>query len=255
MPTTRNRTSKTIVTTHPKILRRPGRQGLLRFLALALLTLLPLLSARPAAAQVALAGKASTLGLGAELHAGLNANLNLRVGVNQYDYSDRREESGIDYDAEAKLRSSTLMLDWFPLAGGFHVTAGLLRNDTKVDGASVPDASGIYNIGGVPVPASQVGTLRARVDFDQQVPYAGLGWGNPIRSGSRFSIYFDAGVVFQGQPRVRLAADLPPGSPLNNPIARQALDILLQAEAREIEEDIEQYDKYPVIALGFAYRF
>lgn len=218
-------------------------------------TLLLVLSARPAAAQLALAGKASTLGLGAELHAGLNPNLNLRLGLNRYTYSDRREESGIEYDAEAKLRSSTLMLDWFPLAGGFHLTGGLVRNDSAVDGSSLPPPSGIYNIGGVPVPASQVGTLRARVDFDQQVPYAGLGWGNPIHSGSRFSVYFDAGIVFQGQPRVRLAADLPPGSPLNNPVARQALEILLQAEAREIEHDLEKYDKYPVLALGLAYRF
>lgn len=224
-------------------------------LRLALPALLLLAAALPARAEVALGAKASTLGLGAELHVGLHPNFNLRLGANQYSYSDRREESGIEYDAEAKLRSATLLLDWFPLAGGFHLTGGLVRNDTHVDGESVPPASGVYVIGDVPVPVALVGTLQARVEFDQQVPYAGLGWGNPIGSGRKLTFYFDAGVVFQGEPQVRLTPNLPPGSPLNDPIARQALEILLQAEARELESDLEKYDKYPVVALGLAYRF
>jgi hypothetical protein len=222
---------------------------------LALPALLLLTSALPAKAQVALAGKASTLGLGAELHVGLNPNFNVRLGANQYTYSDRREESGIEYDAEAKLRSATLILDWFPLSGGFHLTGGLVRNDTHVDGESIAPDSGVYIIGRVPVPVALVGTLQARVEFDQQVPYAGLGWGNPIGSGRKLSFYFDLGVVFQGEPQVRLTPNLPSGSPLNDPVARQALEILLQAEARELEADLEKYDKYPVVALGLAYRF
>jgi len=222
---------------------------------LAGLTLLAALGPSPARAQVAVAAKAGTLGAGVELHVRLLSQLNLRAGLNRYSYSDRRKESDIEYDAEARLRNETLLLDWFPLSGGFHLTAGALRNDNEANGKSLSPPSGFYNLGGVPVPASQVGTLRAKVDFDQNVPYAGLGWGNPVREGRRLSFYFDAGVVFQGKPHVRLAADIPPGSPLNDPVARQALEILLRAEARDIEDDLEKYDQYPVVSLGLAYRF
>jgi hypothetical protein len=223
--------------------------------ALALAVLAAVLAGGAAQAQLALAVKAGTLGAGLEVTGGLNPHFNLRLGLNRYDYSSQRKESGIDYDAKAQLRNSTLLVDWYPLWRGFHLTGGLVRNDNVVDGRSRTPGSGVYVLGGVPVPASQVGTLRAGVDFDPQVPYAGLGWGNPINTDGRLSFYLDLGVVFQGKPRVGLAAEIPAGSPLNNPVARQALEVLLQAEARDIEDDLKSYDKYPVVALGLAYRF
>jgi hypothetical protein len=49
---------------------------------------------------------------------------------------------------------------------------------------------------------------------------------------------------------------LPPGSPiLTVPGARELLEVQLEREAREIEEDIADYDLYPVVAVGVSYRF
>lgn len=221
------------------------------FALAAFVSLLP--SAR---AEVALAGKAGTLGLGAELTAGLSPQWNVRLGANAFDYSERREVSDIEYDGEARLRNATAFLDWHPGGGGFRLTGGLLYNGNEVLGSSLPPASGFYDIGGVPVPVGFVGTLDAKAEFDTFAPYAGLGFGNAVAPGKKLGFFVDLGVVFQGEADVTLTPVIPAGSPINTvPGAREALDILLEREARDLEEEASDYDLYPVLAIGLSYRF
>ncbi len=224
--------------------------------ALVVLSVLSIFAlASPARAEVGIAASAGTLGIGAELSISGAGQWEGRLGIHGYDYSERREESGIEYDAEASLRNATAMVDWHPGGRGFRLTGGLVYNDTEVTGRSLPPASGFYDIGGVPVPVGLVGTLDAKVDFDPVVPYAGLGWGRAPRSGSGFGLTLDLGVVFQGAGEVTLTPRIPAGSPLNEPVAREALQILIDRETRELQEDVDEYDLYPVVALGVSYRF
>jgi hypothetical protein len=208
-----------------------------------------------ASAEVGIAGTAGTLGLGAELTIGGASQIEGRLGIHGYEYSERREASDIEYDGEASLRTVTGFLDWHPGGRGFRLTGGLVYNATEVTGSSLPPDSGVYDIGGVPVPVALVGTLDGKVEFDPIVPYAGLGWGRAPGSGSGFGVTLDLGVIFQGEGEVTLTPIIPAGSPLNDPLARQALQILLDREARELQEDIVDYDMYPVVSLGISYRF
>lgn len=224
-----------------------------RLLPLVLLLLVP---AAGQAAEFALGAKAGTLGFGAELTAGIHERLDFRLGVQGFDYSERREASDIEYDAEAEARSANAFLDWHPFGGGFRLTGGALYNDSEVLGQSLVPASGTYDIGGIPVPANLIGTLAGRIEFDPIVPYAGLGWGNALQSQRALSFSLDLGVAFIGAGDVTLTPQIPAGSPLNDPIARALLDIQLEREARDIEEDLENdYDMYPVLSIGLAYRF
>lgn len=214
------------------------------------------LCAAPGEAEVAIAAKAGTLGLGAELAFGLSSQVDARFGGNLFTYSDRREASDIEYDAEAKLRTATALLDWHPGGHGFRLTGGVVYNGTKVEGSSLPPASGSYIIGGVPVPVNLVGTLDAEAEFDPVVPYLGLGWGSPTRSDRKVSFFADLGVVFQGKADVTLIPRIPANSPINTtPGARDALNILLRREEQDLEDDAADYDLYPVIAIGLSYRF
>jgi len=77
-----------------------------------LTVLLGIFWAAPGQAEVAIAAKAGTLGAGAELTLGIAPRLSARVGANAFNYSDRREASQIEYDAEARLRTATGLLDW-----------------------------------------------------------------------------------------------------------------------------------------------
>lgn len=233
-----------------------GRSGIGRIGFGMAAALLWILAAAPGRAEVAIAGKAGTLGAGVELTAGLSRQINVRLGANAYTYSDRREVSDIEYDGEAKLRTGTALLDWHPGGGGFRLTGGAVYNDTTFEADSLPPASGIYNIGGVPVPVSLVGTLDATAEFDPVVPYAGLGWGNAVASNKRVGFFIDLGVVFQGKADVKLSPNIPANSPINTtPGAREALDILLRLEERDLEEEAADYDLYPVVAIGLSYKF
>lgn len=210
----------------------------------------------PGQAQVAVSAKAGTLGAGVELTLGLGPQLNARLGANGYDHSDRQEASDIEYDAEARLRTFTGLLDWHPGGRGFRLTGGAVYNNTEIEGSSLPPASGTYDIGGVPVPASILGTLDGTIEFDPVVPYAGLGWGNAVAAGRGWGFSFDLGVIFQGEAEVTLTPVLPAGSPINTtPGAREALQILLDREEQDIEGDAADYDLYPVVSFGVSYRF
>lgn len=208
-----------------------------------------------ARADVGIAGTAGTLGLGIELTVGGSGQIQGRLGVHGYNYSERREASDIEYDGEASLRTANAFVDWHPGGRGFRLTGGLVFNNTEVTGSSLPPASGFYDIGGVPVPAALLGTLDAKVDFDPIVPYAGLGWGRAPGSGSGFGVTLDLGVIFQGEGEITLTPVIPAGSPLNNPVAREALQILIDREERELQDDVDDYDMYPVVSLGISYRF
>lgn len=214
-------------------------------------------AASPGAAEVALGAKAGTLGAGAELTVGLSRQLNTRLGVNGFNYSDeRREVSEIEYDSEASLRTATALLDWHPGGRGFRLTGGLVYNDTEVTGNSLPPASGVYDLGGVPVPVSILGTLDAKADFEPVVPYVGLGWGNAVAEGKTLGFFIDLGVIFQGEANVELTPNLPANSPINTtPGARDALEILLSREERDLEAEASDYDLYPVVSIGLSYRF
>jgi hypothetical protein len=220
------------------------------------LALLAVLLPAPGRAEVALAAKAGTLGAGVELTVGLSPQLNARFGANAYNYSDRREASGILYDGEAKLRTGTAFLDWHPGGHGFRLTGGLVYNDTTIEGSSLPPASGTYDIGGVPVPVRLVGTLDATAEFDPLVPYAGIGWGNAVATGKKAGFFIDLGVIFQGKADVTLIPIIPADSPINTtPGARELLDVLLRREEQDLEDQAADYDLYPVVAIGFSYRF
>lgn len=213
-------------------------------------------SAAPGEAQVALGAKASTLGGGVELTLGISPQVNARLGANAYTYSDRREVSQIEYDAEANLRTGTLFLDWHPGGRGFRLTGGLVYNDTQVEGRSIAPPSGTYDIGGLPVPVSLVGTLDATAEFDPVVPYAGIGWGNAVAPNKKVGFFVDLGVVFSGEADVTLIPRIPADSPINTtPGAREVLDVLLRREEQDLEEDAADYDLYPVVAIGVTYRF
>lgn len=226
-------------------------------LATGALVLTGALLAAPGRAEVAVAGKAGSLGLGLELTASLSPQWNVRVGANGFDYTDEnRKVSQITYDATAKLRNATALLDWHPGGRGFRFSGGLVYDGNQLEGSSKPSASGFYDIGGVPVPTTFITRLDGKIDFDPVVPYVGLGWGNAVAPGSRLRGFLDAGVFFQGRGRAKLTPIIPAGSPINStPGAREALDILLRREESDIEDDVADYTVYPVVSFGLSYRF
>jgi len=201
-----------------------------------------LASGNAAAFDIGLGIKGGLLGYGPEVTAGLSEHFNVRLGQNTYSYKTEVEETDITYDGELDWKSTALLLDWHPFAGTFRLTAGLVSNRNAIRLTATPTSN--QTIGGTTYTPAQIGTLSGDVTFDKRVPYFGLGWGNAVGKGFPLGVNFEIGVLKQGSPKVNLSSS-------NTAVSQSDLD----AEAREAEEDMSEYDTYPVIALGLSYRF
>lgn len=201
-----------------------------------------LLAAPMALADIGLGVKAGTLGLGVEGTVGLAAGLNVRAGLNSfsYDYSDSAGD--VDYEIDLDLKSYALLLDWHPFAGTVKLTAGVLSNKNGATMTATP--TGSATIGGTSYPAGTAGQLRGEMDFKSTAPYAGIGWGNAAGTARGLGVSVELGVLFQGAPDVTLTS--------SNPAVSQSD---LDAEAREIEDDLSGFKTYPVISFGLSYQF
>ena len=62
----------------------------------------------------------------------------MRAGGNYLNFSDTLTSAGISYDAALNFRSAEASVEWFPLAGGFHISPGaLLYNDNQITGGGM----------------------------------------------------------------------------------------------------------------------
>ena len=205
-----------------------------------------LFAASQASAEGAGVGiKVSSLGIGAEFTKALTPRVNVRVGGNFFNYSYSGSEDDIDYDFELKLKSFTGLVDLHPTGGSFRLSGGFLANSNKLDAIGV--TSGTYSIGNGSYTSAQVGTLSGKIDFKKSAPYAGIGFGNAAK-GKGVGVTFDVGVVFQGAPRVSLTAT---GTASSN----QTFQNDLRMEQTSLQEDLNVFKHYPVVALGISYRF
>ncbi|KPK01080.1 MAG: hypothetical protein AMK71_06950, partial [Nitrospira bacterium SG8_35_4] len=138
------------------------------------------------------------------------------------------------------------LLDWHPFKGSFRVSGGVLYNGNEIDADARSSAT--YEIGNTTYSASQVGKLTGEIDFNTIAPYAGIGWDTSFGKNKRFGLLADLGVMYQGSPEVDFTA--------HGPIAtNQAFRNNLASEEKNIENEIDEYEYYPVISIGFAYRF
>ena len=191
--------------------------------------------------RFAVAGKLSTLGVGAEVTTRITSNINLRFGANafSYDYSDK--ESDIEYDFDLDLLSGSVLLDWYPFHGGFRLSGGVLVNQNELDMEAKPTLS--YTIGSKTYTSDEVGTLEGSMDFKAVAPYAGIGWGNAVGKNKKLGFLFDLGVVFQGSPDVELVANglLTPDPTFQADLAR---------EEQDLKDELDKYKYYPLVAFG-----
>ena len=188
----------------------------------------------------------STLGLGLEAGARINETFGLRFGGNWFSLDADREINDVDYDADATLASVGALVDYHPFQGGFRLSGGLRFNFNEADLTGRPNED--VEIGDVVFDADDVGTLDGDVSFDVLAPYLGVGYGAALLDGS-LSIGFDLGVMYQGKADVSLDAEdgLLEGDAV--------LEANLAVEEEDVEDDLEDFQFYPVVGLAVVYRF
>ncbi|MDH3394386.1 MAG: hypothetical protein OEL66_10290 [Desulfobulbaceae bacterium] len=204
-------------------------------------------AAHAAEPTLAIGPQISTMGLGIVGIAKINTDLSARLSAQTFSYDISGVESGVDYDADLKLMSGLIAGDWFPAKGNFRITAGALINGNELE-MTGKATGGTYTIGDTTYTAAEVGNLDGTVEFNNLAPYLGIGWGNPFNNQSNWSFSYDIGVVFQGSPDVSYNVN---GTLANNAAFRAELE----KERQELENELDEYQYYPVLAVGLNYRF
>jgi hypothetical protein len=190
--------------------------------------------------------KAGTLGIGGEVAWRPIEWLDIRGGVNFYDFDDTASYAGIDYDGTLSLDNYYLTGNLrFPLSP-FRLTAGIYVNNNEVSLVSQDMAE--FPIGNNPIPYSpaDVGTLTGNASFDSPSPYVGAGFDFDILD--RLGMSLDFGVLLQGEPVVSLSAD---GLLANDP----AFLADLNDEVANVTSELSDLKAYPVVSLGVHFNF
>lgn len=187
--------------------------------------------------------KAGTYGWGADFGVALTDLWTVRGSFHRLDVSESESIDDIDYDADLELGGEGILVDLFPMRGQFRLTAGVFSNRNDLALLAVPTTD--VEIGNNTYTPAEIGTLTTGVGFDDTAPYLGLGWGNVARGSSRVRFVFDVGVLLQGSPEV---APITASAGMVDPAD-------LDLERFDIEDDLEDFDLWPVLNLGIAIRF
>lgn len=179
------------------------------------------------AADWGIGARAGTLGLGVDISRSFTPFFNARIGVNGYEYDFDVDGDQIDYDGDIELDSYHALVDFHPFTGGFRLTGGLVRNNNQVV------ATGTTSGGG---------EADAKVEWDKNAPYAGIGWGNHTSGFVPLSFSIDLGVMAHGDADATVNS-----AALSDSEERD--------EEQAIEDDLSDYDLYPVVSAGLIFRF
>jgi len=146
----------------------------------------------------------STLGAGAEVGVSLSSRLNVRGGVNIFQYNRGFNHDGITYKGQLNLRSGEAHLDWYPLGHTFHLSPGLLvyNGNGATATANVPGGS-TFTLGGTTYTSDPTNPIMGtgKLDFVKAAPTVMFGFGNLVPQSRHFTFNSEMGVVFQGSAR------------------------------------------------------
>lgn len=207
-------------------------------------------SATPAAADgFAVGAGVGTMGWEAHAATEVNSFLALRLNGNVGsftipDLGFGSSYGGIDYDVTGDLRSIGLVADFHPLGlspigSGFVISGGVYYNKNEFEFRS--ETAGTFTVGGNTYTSP---ILVADATFPDYAPYLAIGYDGTFHGLLPVSFFARAGVLFQGSASVTMRDD-----------TGQVSQADLDNEARQLEDDLSNYEYYPVLSLGVTISF
>lgn len=202
--------------------------------------------------------KAGLNGVGLDLTVGLTKNVNLRLAGAALDIEGEDEtvtvgddggEGDIDAELDFDYGSNAIFLDWHVFGGGFRLSAGMYRNNGGADFSGTLLST--VTSDGVTVNPNDISEITGEVKLaDSYQPYIGIGWGRGAGGDGGLSFSADLGVAL-----LDTSVDFDATS--NNPgaLSQADLDRALAGMESDAEGELEDYELWPVLAIGINYAF
>lgn len=214
----------------------------------------PLLLSTPIAYADAVGFNIGSHGIAFDYQKAISAKLNARFIISDMPLSAEMKEEDIKYEVEYDRTNIGILLDYHPMAGTFHLTAGLhiLEHNLNMEATS---NNGLYEIGNNTYTSNNL-KLKAEVAFAKASPYLGLGWGNTI-GGKGLSGNIDLGVLYVGKPSASFETS---GTVSNGVIdinvnSYAAFQQDLEIERADLEDELKSFNVLPVVQFGLTYKF
>lgn len=197
--------------------------------------------------------KIGTLGLGLDAGYHFNKMFTLRGNINYMDLDKDNLVKVDDFDYNAGIENFTfgVLLDWHPFAGNFRVSGGLYYRDLDVSLKAKAKGNKTYEIGDYTFNAGELGEVKGKAEWDKFAPYLGIGYGSTASEDSGFSFDFDLGLMYMS------GVDINYKVYTNQALAQWEAEGKkhIDKEIKKIENDVDDFKVYPVVSVGFTYRF
>jgi hypothetical protein len=197
-------------------------------------------------AQVAVGGSIGTTGATLEAQVKVAPGIKLRGGYNYFQYEADDTYDDIAYEGDLDLSTFGAFVDVHPFGNSFFLSAGAYMGEKGLNLSGTP--TGNVEIGNQTFTPAQVGTLNMTADLEDTAPFAGLGWDTTFEN-TGWGWRFLAGAMFTGSPQVNLTAS---GGSLSNDPAFLAQ---VEEEEQNLQDDIDDYEIYPVVQAGLTFSF
>ncbi|MEO1324892.1 MAG: hypothetical protein AAFV59_18020 [Pseudomonadota bacterium] len=195
----------------------------------------------------AITGGIGTMGGTVEGQFQVNDYFQLRAGANYLAFDEDIDVDDITYDGELDFSGFGAFVDVHPFGNSFFVTGGAYAGGKDID--LVASSTVAVEIGGVVFTPAEYGRLEGDVAFDDVAPFLGLGFDTTFEGNGNWGFNVLAGAAVFGSGDVTLEAV--GGTLSNDPI----LQAQLAQEIQDIENEIEDYELWPVVQVGLSYRF
>ena len=207
------------------------------------------------ALDVGVGVKAGTVGLGLDLSVALTQTVNARLSLTRIDLDDEEDtitvgdsdEGEVDAELELDFGSNALLFDWYIFNGGFHLTAGMLKHTGEADLSG--ELTNTADFDGVTITPGDIGTISGEVKFaDSYQPYIGVGWGRKAGKNGGFSVTADLGIALL-DPSVKFEATATGG------VSQADVDASLKEMEDDAEDELDEFEAWPVLSIGVNYAF
>ena len=212
------------------------------------------------AVDVGVGARVGINGIGLNLGVGVTERVNVRIAASSIDLDDEDEtltvgDSGAEGDIDAELEldfgSNAVLVDWHVFNSGFRITAGMFKQTGEVDLSGTLQSDIV--IDGELLAVNDLGEIGGEVKLsDSYQPYIGIGWGRIAGGKPGFTFTADIGVAML-DPEVDMSAQVNPGG--DNGYTQQQLNDLLSDLEKDAEDELDDYELWPVLSLGFNYTF
>jgi len=203
--------------------------------------------------QLAVGAQVGVFGVGLNIKDKMSDTIGVRAGFDMFSISGMDlGDDKVDYDVDASIQNYSLLVDWHPWKGSFRTSAGLVLNNSKIDGVITPSKNLDFEIQGHKFEAKDVGSIDTLVDFDSIAPYIGIGGDTSFNKKQGFGFTYDLGIIFQGSAKIGYTPHFTDSAPQ---AIKDDLTERLEVEKKSLQDDLDNYKILPYVSIGFNYKF